>query len=360
MRSKIWFFVLISVLFTVGCQPDEWWPQGDGFSELDSIRLNQLLENKVFIMNEGLFNYNNASLSVYDEKSKSLEIDYYKNTTHQALGDVGQSMLLKDSLLFCVVNNSGKVALLDLKNNEFVAEVSGLTSPRFVYWSSDNSLLVSDLYANEISVLDGFSLQQKSSIALPGWSEHFFETERGTWVERRPIFSNPGLKFGLFLLNKSNDAFIDSTVLDVKEPSGIALVENTLWLLYSGNSTSKPYFINIDLSATPVNVSSPLVFGASNEAAGNLAYDRFNKRLVFDYQGISSFNLTAKEFHFSSISVETVDWYNIAVNPKNGEVYATDPQQFTGVGKVYRYAPTGELIDVFETGIIPSAIVFAP
>lgn len=360
MKKYSWIVIILLWLFSVGCQPDEWWPQGSGYSELDSIRLNQLLENKVFIVNEGLFNFNNSTISIYDETTKELEINYYENISNQPLGDIGQSLLLKDSLLYCVVNNSGKIVVIDVKNNRFFNEFSGFISPRFVHWVSSSTMLVSDLYANKLSVIHPLTLEIQSTINLPGWSEHFFETDRGIWVERRPIFTNLGLKFGLFLLNKELTGFADSLVFDTQEPSGIVVIDNLLWLQYNGTASTQPVLKAFDLSLNSTVPIAKYSFGSVNDRAGNLVFDPTQNRFIFDYNGISTFDLNTKTVKVSAITSLQIDWYTIAVNSKNGDIYASDPVFFTIVGKVYRYSVSGDLLDEFETGVIPSAIIFAP
>ena len=51
---------------------------------------------------------------------------------------------------------------------------------------------------------------------------------------------------------------------------------------------------------------------------------------------------------------ETI-YYGLTVDPRSGEVYVADAIDYQQQGMIYRYSPTGELIDEFYVGIIPGA-----
>ena len=51
-------------------------------------------------------------------------------------------------------------------------------------------------------------------------------------------------------------------------------------------------------------------------------------------------------------------FYNMAVDPKTGDIYVTDAKNYVMNGTVYRYTNDGVLLNSFEAGIIPSAMLF--
>ena len=48
----------------------------------------------------------------------------------------------------------------------------------------------------------------------------------------------------------------------------------------------------------------------------------------------------------------------MAVDPKTGDIYVTDAKNYVMNGMVYRYSNDGVLLNSFEAGIIPSAMLF--
>ena len=65
-----------------------------------------MLGEGVFIVNEGNFNYGGASLSYYQPDSEHLENEVFQRANAMRLGDVAQSMVVRNGIGWVVVNNS--------------------------------------------------------------------------------------------------------------------------------------------------------------------------------------------------------------------------------------------------------------
>jgi hypothetical protein len=76
----------------------------------------QLTGNGVFITNEGNFLYGNASVSYYQKSLDELRLDLFSDANQLPLGDVCQSLFILEDKIFVVVNNSGKVEVVNKKD----------------------------------------------------------------------------------------------------------------------------------------------------------------------------------------------------------------------------------------------------
>ena len=70
--------------------------------------------NYVIVVNEGGFNSSNASISRYNEDSKTLLNNVYASANSTGLGDIGYTISTDGNLAFIVVNNSGKIVKVSL------------------------------------------------------------------------------------------------------------------------------------------------------------------------------------------------------------------------------------------------------
>ena len=89
-------------------------------------------ERGLFIVNEGMFQYGNATLSYYDPETKTVENEVFHRANAFKLGDVAQSMTLHNGVGWIAVNNSHVVFAVDPDTFREVGRITNLTSPRYI------------------------------------------------------------------------------------------------------------------------------------------------------------------------------------------------------------------------------------
>jgi len=86
--------------------------------------------------------------------------------------------------------------------------------------------------------------------------------------------------------------------------------------------------------------------------------------VVVDYAtneyGVYKFNKGAATMPatYFTTTPSGANFYGIAVNPTNGEVFISDSKGFSQAGAVYRYTPSGVLLNNWTTAIGPSSFHF--
>src|SRR5690606_16109293 len=86
----------------------------------------------VFVLNEGIFNASNASVS-FISSSGELQNHIFETVNGRMLGDVAQSMVLENGYAYIVVNNSNTVEIVNQNTFESTATISeGLQNPRYI------------------------------------------------------------------------------------------------------------------------------------------------------------------------------------------------------------------------------------
>ncbi|MGB3618661.1 MAG: DUF5074 domain-containing protein, partial [Catalinimonas sp.] len=336
----------VFVLLLWACNPDE--PPPPTLPDADSTR-------GVFIANEGNFGSGNASLSYLDLPTDQMSNGLFAAVNSgRPLGDVLQSVTLRDSLAYLVVNNSGKIAIIHNRTFAVVDSVVGLVSPRYLLFVSATKAYCSDLYADAVSVIDVPSRRVIKQIPLPGWTEEL------QLVDGRVFVTNLRRRY-LYVLDPATDRLVDSVDVGGGNNSLQLDREGQLWVACGAAvaDVAAPALVRVDPRTLLVTkrLAAPSGSPSSlriNGGADTLYYLSGNE--AFRLPVAASDQIPTRPF-VAGRSGE--DFYGLGVEPTSGEVYVADARRFTARGRVLRYRPDGTLRGTYGVGVGPGAFAFA-
>src|SRR5210317_173144 len=114
MRLTSWF-ILLFVL--VSCKKDE-----------IPVESPSVLETGVLLVNEGLFQQNNSSLSWVNLSSQGVNNSIFTDKTTRALGDTGNDLKQYGGKIYVVVNVSSTIEVLSARTLEPVKQISMISN----------------------------------------------------------------------------------------------------------------------------------------------------------------------------------------------------------------------------------------
>ena len=121
----------------------------------------------LFICNEGNFQYGNATLSYYNPKTKKIENEIFYRANAMKLGDVCQSMIIRNGIGWVVVNNSHVVFAIDINTFKEVGRITDLTSPRYIHFLSDEKAYITQIWDNRIFIVNPKRYEITGYIEVP-------------------------------------------------------------------------------------------------------------------------------------------------------------------------------------------------
>lgn len=332
----------------------------------DMERFN-ILDGGVFITNEGNFTYGGASLSFYNPESKHIENELFYRANAMKLGDVAQSMVVRNGIGWVVVNNSHVVFAIDTETFREVGRITDLPSPRYMLFVSDEKAYISQIDSDRLIVVNPQTFEITGEIVCPMTTEYRTgSTEQMVIVGDYLYVACWSYQKRILKIDTRIDKVVDYKDIGLQPKSIVADENGKLWVVsdggYEGNAIgyepAKLYRIN------PENLEVERVFELGLNGSGDAT--RSASRLKINDKGdmlywidggvwrmaIDAAELPAEPF-IKPIEGATLSlYYALGVAPDTEEVYVGDALDYQQRSIIYRYSNDGELLDSFTTGVI--------
>lgn len=349
--SRLNIALLALLLFVAtGCMKDDEW--------MSRHQDGSLLPKGLFIVNEGNFMYGNATLSFYDPATRKVQNDLFYNTNGLPLGDVAQSMVIRAGLGYIVINNSGKVYVINTSDGKYVGKITGLTSPRYIHFLNDEKAYITDLYAGQITIVNPKTYQITGAILT---NSHASTEQMVQWNDFLFVscwsFDNT-----ILVIDTRTDAVVGE-IKTGKQPGGLVIDKNNkIWTLCdggwakSGTTTRLPMLQRIDPATRTIEKSFSL---SADAKPSRLAINGNRDSLLFINNGIWKLGVNQTTLGDQPLlSTGSHLYYSLAIDPQTSELYLSDAIDYLQRGAIYRYSALGAKVDSFKAGIIPGAFCF--
>ncbi|MND30846.1 hypothetical protein D3C80_213820 [compost metagenome] len=324
----------------------------------------------VFITNEGNFMYGNASLSYYSPEKKTIINDAFFTANGIPLGDVAQSMEIRNGLGYVVVNNSGKIYVIDIKTFKLVGKITGLTSPRYIYFMSDEKAYVTDLYAKAITIINPKTYTVTGKIDVNNNYSQFYQhpTEQMVIYNNWLFVSCWSYDDKVLVIDTNTDKVVKEITVG-KQPNSIVIDKNNkVWVICDGGYKGSPYGYEnpslIKIDAKTFSIEKVFDMEKGENQPSKLTINGHRDTIYYLNNGVWQMPVNAQQLSANPLIPEKNPgkkdklFYGLGINPKTSEVYITDAIDYLQNGILYRYLPSGKPVDSCKVGIIPGSFCF--
>ena len=199
--KKIFFSFLVtaaSAMFLTSCDPTS------------GEQANPLISTGVFVLNQGSYKNNNASLTYYDLIASTVTTDIFTAKNNRGLGDTGQDILKYGSKIYIAVSQSSLIEIIDAVTGVSTKSIPMLNAsnqpsqPRSL--ASYNGKVYVTLFDGHVAQLDTTTLTIQKTIAVGSNPEGIVAANNKLYV------ANSG---GMGLVSDSTISVIDPSSFSV-------------------------------------------------------------------------------------------------------------------------------------------------
>ena len=358
MKNAIYIILFAGCFIFSSCMNDEeFWNQN---------RTEQNIPYKgLFIVNEGNIGSENASLSYYDMETKEVLNDIFFNTNNGLfLGDVAQSMVIRDSLGYIVVNNSGKIYVINTNTFKYVDKITGLRSPRYIHFVSDTKAYISDLYTESITIINPKSNEITGFINI---GKH--KTTEQMIQFGKYVFTNCwSFDNTILVIDTETDSVVDSIEVGVQPNSLVLDKNNKIWVIADGGFFGNLYGYEpsslIRIDAQTKEIEKTYTFEL-NDYASEICINGTGDTIFYINRHIYRHAVNSDsdpeifiESNYTSSYIK--GFYGLTIDPITSDIYIADAIDHSQPGLIYRFNYQAEPVDTFKVGIIPGTFCFKP
>lgn len=343
--------IIAGFLVLAGCVKDK--P-----TELQSV----LTQHGTLVICEGQFSAGNASLYRIDVNTGSSQGDLYKQSNGTYAGDVLQSMYRIGANYWLLLNNSGKISVVDTQNFK-VQHTIPVKYPRYLLQVDDQTVWISTLYSKKVMVVDINSAQVIDSIILPDNNpEGMCLMGNSVFIATWDTASN-----AVWKVDVSSHSVQRINISSIAPHDILLDYEQKLWVL-SGNATKgrAAAFTRIDPSTGIVLASYKFQNGIEpikpvlTKRRDSVYFIEVNFNGGTTANGI--YRAALNNFSIPSVpfiqAVQYQYFWALGINPDNCNVFVGDPKGFNQAGSVYEYSTTGTQLRSYKVGVGPGGFLF--
>jgi hypothetical protein len=302
--------------------------------------------NMVLVGHEGNFKWGNAGLGLINLNKGQSDMDIYKTLNKKSLGDVFQSATWWNQHWWVVVNNSGKIEVLD-KELKMVKTVTGFTSPRYLLPVSDSKAYVTDLYGKEIRVVSPGQTTAGSRIAMPGWTEEMALVDGRVYVVCKTNAK-------LIRIDPVLDEVVDSILLPGNARSVAWAGSKKVWIGFEAGNGTKPGVCLYDADSARIVKTW---FSTSDEKIPDRFQSSATGDSLFFLCGVPCF-LQGRESDFVRLPLGSGNWYGLGYDARRQQLFASDAKDYLQNSRIVQMDLSGKIVKEWKGGIISSRFYF--
>lgn len=340
------------VLLVVACKKDQ--PE-------DTV-IEDTLDNGMIVLCEGLFQYNNASVSWVDFENGSVANNLFVSKTGRQLGDTGNDMKQYGGKIYIVVNVSSSIEVMDattFKPIHQISMIAGGTAKQPRSLAFHNGYVYVTCYDGYVDVIDTASLNITQRIQVGANPEGLSIANNKLYVANSGGLNFPQPDSTISVIDLNTHTEIKKITVGMNPGGVITDSQGDIYAIIRGDYAGVPSrMVRINTQTDVLAETFP--FDASGLYPMNDQFLLSFYNYSTDESSIGLFDPMTEALvssnYISTAGITTL--YGMKYNPSKNTIFILDGMNYTNTGYVREYSTTGVELKNYHVGLNPSKIIF--
>lgn len=319
----------------------------------------------IYVLNEGLFNMNNSTLTYYNFSDSAAQTDYFNLQNGRKLGDTGNDIKIYGNKMYIIVNVSSQLEVVNPLTGKSIKQIPFFNGdkprqPRYIAFNGAKAFVCS--FDGTVAVIDTATLEVEKFITVGRNPDGIAVANNKVYVSNSGGLDYPNYDSTVSVIDIATHAEIKKIGVRINPYIIVPDKYGDLYVISRGNYGSVKMCLQvIDSKTDKIKYTFP-GFEALNLAVnGDTAYVYYydfmtgsgSKIMLID---VKNETIIRDNFITDGTKIETV--YGIEVNKQSGDVFITDAHGFTNTGELLCFSSEGKKKYSFKAGLNPSHIAF--
>ncbi|MDL2309057.1 hypothetical protein LJC68_05075 [Bacteroidales bacterium OttesenSCG-928-B11] len=313
----------------------------------------------VYVLNEGLYDMNNSTITYYDFATGEITKDVFTKVNGRGLGDTGNDLQAYGSKMYAVVNISEQIEVMNISDCKSIKRIPLIgKQPRKIAFAAGKAYVC--CFDGSVVRIDTATLEIDATAMAGRNPEGIAVANNKLYVANSGGLDNPNYDKTISVFDLATFTLIKNIEVEINPYIVRADGEGDLYVISRGNYSSVPYHfqrIDSEIDEMVHDYDLPVLnLAVEGEKAYLYSYDFSTNESWIKVMDVLTEEIINENFIAGDTEIKTP--YAIGVNSINGDVYISDSYRFTVSGEVYCFDKNGKKKFDFEAGLNPTAFVF--
>lgn len=359
MKLKVTFsLILLSALLLSSCDDMKDIPTPVSLPETPGE------SGHLYVLSEGLFNMNNSTLADVNFQNRTITPGFFESSNGRGLGDTANDMALDGNYLWIVVNVSSQVEIVDRATGISVRRIplfneNGIArQPRYIAFAGNKAYVC--CFDGYVVRIDKTTLEVDGTVLCGRNPDGITVSNNKLYVSNSGGLDQPNYDNTVSVIDLNSFTETKKITVGLNPYKAITDNEGDVYVVCRGNNSDiKPDLYCINSVADTVKQSfgvEAINITLSNDTAYMYNFDYVNNNYWIGKFDCKNEKLIPGNFITDSTQLERP--FAINVNPNNGHVYLSDAHTYTIKGDLICFDRNGKhLYTLPSIGLNPNTII---